>query len=107
MNYERQSTEGWNITQILLDLIGGLFSALQLVLDAADLNEWGSVTGNIQKLLLGGLTVVFDSIFIFQHYVMYYDHQPTTRTAENIARIKQPYQPLIHENDSDDEERIQ
>jgi cystinosin len=30
LNFVRQSTEGWNITQILLDLMGGLFSALQL-----------------------------------------------------------------------------
>ena len=30
LNYVRHSTEGWNITQILLDLMGGLFSALQL-----------------------------------------------------------------------------
>ena len=30
LNFVRQSTEGWNITQILLDLMGGLLSALQL-----------------------------------------------------------------------------
>lgn len=30
LNFVRQSTEGWNITQILLDLLGGLLSALQL-----------------------------------------------------------------------------
>lgn len=30
LNFVRRSTEGWNITQILLDLMGGLFSALQL-----------------------------------------------------------------------------
>ena len=46
------------------------------VLDAADMNEWNGVVGNVQKLLLGALTVVFDSIFIFQHYVMYHGLSP-------------------------------
>ena len=46
------------------------------VLDAADMNEWNGVVGNVQKLLLGALTVVFDSIFIFQHYVLYKGMSP-------------------------------
>lgn len=62
LNYHRQSTEGWNIIQIILDLMGGLFSALQLVLDANDTNEWNALTGNIQKVLLGFVTVIFDGV---------------------------------------------
>lgn len=78
LNWQRQSTEGWNIIQIILDLMGGLFSALQLVLDAQDTGEWNGVIGNVQKVLLGGITVVFDFMFIVQHYCLYHGMAPRT-----------------------------
>lgn len=93
LNYERKSTEGWNIMQILLDLLGGLLSALQLLLDSADMGDWSGVIGNIQKVLLGALTVVFDSVFIFQHYVLYKDaphnyHQSERKSTYDVLLSK-------------------
>lgn len=70
-NYKRKSTEGYNITQILLDLFGGLLSILQLLLDTNDMNDWNGLVGNIQKLVLGVLTGCFDMVYIIQHYVLY------------------------------------
>ena len=32
MNFQRQSTEGWSIGNVLLDLTGGSFSMLQMLL---------------------------------------------------------------------------
>jgi cystinosin len=91
LNYQRQSTEGWNIIQIILDLMGGLFSALQLVLDANDTNEWNALTGNIQKVLLGFVTVIFDGIFIVQHYCLYHGMAPRSESAI----IAGHYKPLM------------
>lgn len=34
MNYQRQSTEGWSIGNVLLDLTGGSFSVLQMFLES-------------------------------------------------------------------------
>ena len=55
------------------------------MLDAADLNEWNGVVGNVQKLILGALTVVFDSIFIFQHYVLYKGMSPRSLSIVDSA----------------------
>ncbi|KAL7581083.1 hypothetical protein ACA910_005886 [Epithemia clementina (nom. ined.)] len=71
LNWKRRSTTGWSIWQILLDLTGGLLSNLQLVLDCVALNEFSGLTGNIPKLLLGQVSIVFDVIFCLQHYVLY------------------------------------
>ena len=34
MNFVRKSTEGWSIGNVLLDFAGGIFSILQMILDA-------------------------------------------------------------------------
>jgi cystinosin len=43
LNCKRQSTTGWSIWQILLDMTGGVLSDLQLVLDCAALQDWTGV----------------------------------------------------------------
>lgn len=73
MNYRRQSTVGWNIWTIILDLIGGILSLLQLVLDSSLQSDWSGITGNPAKLLLSNITILFDLIFIVQHYILYRD----------------------------------
>ncbi|KAJ6112193.1 hypothetical protein N7523_008254 [Penicillium sp. IBT 18751x] len=78
MNYLRQSTTGLSIVAILLDLMGAALSLMQLVLDSSLQADWSGTTGNIAKLLLGNMTVLFDFIFIIQHFVLYWE-QPTER----------------------------
>lgn len=34
MNYKRKSTDGWSIEAVLLDIVGGLFSVLQMFMNA-------------------------------------------------------------------------
>ncbi len=70
-NYQCQSTVGWSILQILMDLVGGVLSVLQLGIDAMLEGDWSGVTGNPVKFGLGNVSVVFDVIFILQHYVFY------------------------------------
>ena len=69
VNYRRKSTVGWSIGQILLDFTGGILSILQLVIDASLQADWSGVSGNPVKFGLGTIGILFDVIFMTQHYV--------------------------------------
>ncbi|KIV97501.1 hypothetical protein PV10_01251 [Exophiala mesophila] len=71
MNYRRKSTQGWSISQILFDLVGGVLSLLQLIIDASFQGDWSGITGNPLKFGLSNISIAFDLIFITQHYVLY------------------------------------
>ena len=72
-NYKRKSTKGWSIFNILLDLVGGSFS-----LASGGISTENGL--NIAKFALALLTIVYDLIFIFQHYVLY--RNPPQRQKE-------------------------
>ena len=67
-NYKRKSTVGWSIINILLDMTGGLFSFLQMGLEAIFGED---VEINPVKLILGIMVVIYDILFIIQHYCLY------------------------------------
>lgn len=71
MNYRRQSTEGWSIGNVLLDFTGGIFSILQMILQSYNNDEWKLVFGDPTKFGLGLFSIVFDILFITQHYCLY------------------------------------
>lgn len=71
MNYRLQSTAGFSIWAILLDLLGGTFSLAQLALDSSLQADWSGITGNASKFMLGNVSVFFDIVFIYQHYWLY------------------------------------
>lgn len=71
MNFQRKSTVGWSIGNILLDLTGGLLSFFQMGVQSIDQDSWVNFYGNIGKTLLSLEVVVFDVLFIFQHYALY------------------------------------
>nr|XP_020476581.1 cystinosin [Monopterus albus] len=71
MNYRRQSTEGWSIGNVLLDFTGGILSILQMILQSYNNDEWKLIFGDPTKFGLGMLSVVFDILFIIQHYCLY------------------------------------
>lgn len=84
-NYERKSTLGWSINTVIMDIIGSILSILQLVLDCYDLDDWSGITGNIVKLFLGSISLIFDGIFAVQHYILYshdngYQYKPLQNT---------------------------
>lgn len=74
LNWMRRSTTGWSILNVLLDFFGGFFSIAQLCLDAfiSGHNLQGLV-GSLPKLMLGVISIIFDTIFILQHYVWFPD----------------------------------
>lgn len=70
-NYKRKSTVGWSIDQILMDALGSVLSIAQLVIDSSLQSDWSGLVGNPVKFGLGNVSIVFNAIFIVQHYVLY------------------------------------
>ena len=71
INWRNRSTDGWSIDNCVLDFGGGLLSVAQLLLDAYSSHDWGKVTGDPVKFGLGFTSMVFDTIFMLQHWVCY------------------------------------
>uniref|UniRef100_A0A3P9LWF4 Cystinosin, lysosomal cystine transporter n=1 Tax=Oryzias latipes TaxID=8090 RepID=A0A3P9LWF4_ORYLA len=71
MNYRRKSTEGWSIGNVLLDFTGGVLSILQMIVQSYNNDEWRLIFGDPTKFGLGLFSVLFDIIFITQHYCLY------------------------------------
>ncbi len=81
-NYRRKSTVGWDIVQILLDFSGGILSNMQLIIDSSLEADWGGITGNPAKFGLANVSIVFDAMFMLQHYVLYRHAKPTTGDSQ-------------------------
>uniref|UniRef100_A0A8C5P8K3 Cystinosin, lysosomal cystine transporter n=1 Tax=Leptobrachium leishanense TaxID=445787 RepID=A0A8C5P8K3_9ANUR len=71
MNFRRKSTEGWSIGNVLLDFTGGSFSIIQMFLQSYNNDEWKLIFGDPTKFGLGVFSMVFDIVFITQHYCLY------------------------------------
>ncbi|KAK3685908.1 hypothetical protein B0T22DRAFT_381546 [Podospora appendiculata] len=71
VNYRNQSTVGWSISQILLDFSGGILSISQQGIDSYLQGDWSGITGNPAKFYLGNVSMIYDLMFITQHYVLY------------------------------------
>ena len=71
VNYKRKSTVGWSIYPMLMDFAGGWLSLAQLAIDSSLQHDWAGVTGNPVKFGLSNITIVFDVVFMLQHYVLY------------------------------------
>ncbi|KAK2815970.1 hypothetical protein Q5P01_026437 [Channa striata] len=80
MNYRRKSTEGWSIGNVLLDFTGGVLSILQMILQSYNNDEWKLIFGDPTKFGLGLFSVVFDILFLAQHYCLY-THSPQYETV--------------------------
>ena len=81
LNYRRQSTYGWSVLNCILDVFAGILSILQVTIDycGLDLPEDQRSEArdmNVAKLSLGLTCVVFDILFIYQHFVLYRGNIP-------------------------------
>lgn len=86
MNYRRKSTAGWSIGNIILDFTGGSLSILQMLIISYNNDDWGSIFGDPTKFGLGLFSILFDILFIVQHYLLYRDslpHQELEGSHEN------------------------
>uniref|UniRef100_A0A914EA64 Cystinosin homolog n=1 Tax=Acrobeloides nanus TaxID=290746 RepID=A0A914EA64_9BILA len=71
LNYRRKSTTGWSIGNVLLDFTGGFMDITQMVLQASNTNDWSGFYGNPVKFGLGLVSMIFDVVFMIQHYCLY------------------------------------
>ena len=71
MNFKRKSTSGWSIGNVILDFTGGTFSILQMFILSFNNNDWGSIFGDPTKFGLGLFSILFDILFMIQHYILY------------------------------------
>eukprot|EP00033_Pygsuia_biforma_P004884 GCRY01005354.1.p1 GENE.GCRY01005354.1~~GCRY01005354.1.p1 ORF type:complete len:402 (-),score=88.30 GCRY01005354.1:26-1231(-) len=78
LNYQRKSTVGFSVTYVSLDFSGAFLSFLQMIIDAARLHDGSQLYGNATKLGLAIITIVFDIIFLVQHFVLYKWRWPGT-----------------------------
>jgi cystinosin len=85
LNHQRNSTTGFSVWQILLDFTGGALSDLQLIFDCMELHDWSGLTGNLAKFFLGFVSIVFDTIILLQHYVMFPDSTVTTNVHDSTT----------------------
>jgi cystinosin len=67
-NRKRESTQGWSVCSVFMDLTGGIFSVLEIILELVFIYHFKL---NITKLLLGSLTIIYDLLFVYQHYILY------------------------------------
>jgi cystinosin len=73
MNHVARSTKGWSIGNVLLDVVGGLLSIGQSVLNSVVRHDWSVLLGNPLRFALGFYSILFDIIFLLQHYVWFPD----------------------------------
>ncbi|OAQ60426.1 cystinosin [Pochonia chlamydosporia 170] len=71
LNYKRKSTQGLPLLPFALDIAGASLSLLQLLIDSAYSSNQPTALSNPVKLLLAYVTICFDLVFFFQHYVLY------------------------------------
>ncbi|KAG7022696.1 Cystinosin-like protein, partial [Cucurbita argyrosperma subsp. argyrosperma] len=71
LNFTRKSTMGFSIHTVVLDFIGGVATLTQMSVQSIDQGSWVNFFGNIGKPLLASVSIVFDLIFFYQHFVLY------------------------------------
>jgi len=81
LNFRRKSTIGWNIWNVLLDFTGGLLSVIQLIFDGWRTDNWLGLIGDPVKFGLGFVSMVFDIIFMIQHYILYRNSNDYTKES--------------------------
>ncbi|XP_041998438.1 cystinosin homolog isoform X2 [Salvia splendens] len=80
LNYRRKSTIGFSIGNILLDFFGGITNYFQMVVQSIDQNSWINFYGNIGKTMISLVSILFDILFMVQHYILY---PASKRTSDN------------------------
>ncbi|CAI5942063.1 unnamed protein product [Closterium sp. NIES-64] len=88
-NWQRRSTVGWSISNVLMDLTGGTASLLMMFVQSIDQNSFVNFTGNVGKLALSGETIAFDILFAVQHYVLF-PHAPALPLSTTSAFSAHP-----------------
>jgi cystinosin len=103
LNWSRKTTTGWSLENVLLDFTGGTFSFAQIFIDWIESGATSQFSGglNIAKFLLSMVSMGFDCIFLFQHYILY-PHKKASNEEDERKKIdgsSEVSQPMISKNE--------
>lgn len=70
-NWARKSTVGFSWRMIRLDFWGSVLSMGQQLFEAILIGSMASFTKNVAKTGLGFFSLMFDIIFLYQHFILY------------------------------------
>ncbi len=84
LNYKRKSTVGWSIGEVFLDFSGAFLSLLQIMVDC--IHNPAGIAENWTKTGLGTISIIYNIIFMLQHFVLYKDRHNYAQldTADEI-----------------------
>lgn len=87
LHYKRKTTFGFSMGGVLLDMTGGAFSIIQMLLIAYNYSDWGSIIGDPTKLGLGLISITYSLIFVVQNYVLYKEsaYEPIGPKEEQVT----------------------
>ncbi|KAM3139870.1 hypothetical protein pb186bvf_008112 [Paramecium bursaria] len=83
-NFARKTTKGWSIYATILDIIGGVLSFGQTILDLYIPDLDANI--NLVKLSLGVISLGFDVILLIQHYILY----PEKKNGTDYTKVEDP-----------------
>ncbi|XP_068711752.1 cystinosin homolog [Montipora foliosa] len=86
LNFKRKSTTGFHIGGVLLDFGGGVLSILQMVIYFVVEHSSTQLTGNVPKMALGLVTLLFNIILVWQHYISYRGNECTPDDAKPLVK---------------------
>lgn len=99
LNWRNRSTVGFKIDAVLMDVVGSVLSLGQLFVDAAIIQggDWSSVTNNPGKFGLGNVSLLFNIIFMWQHYVAYRGQEPISKSRVAVEDRVDDARPAVDE----------
>jgi cystinosin len=91
LNYAQKSTHGTSISSLLLDFSGGILSLAQVLILCFIAGQWSEFVVQLTspKLGLSLVTLLFNSIQLYQHYILY----PGNNEVEYKDQITTTYRP--------------
>lgn len=108
LNFKRKSTSGFHIGGVLLDFGGGVLSILQMDIYCFIEHSNTQFTGNIPKLALGLVTLLFNVILVWQHYVFYLGNEQVSEEEKpllNGSKKEKFYSVDVNADDEDFQEK--
>lgn len=103
LNFKRKSTTGFHIGGVLLDFGGGVLSLLQMDIYCFIEHSINQLTGNIPKMALAVVTLLFNIILVWQHYVFYLGNEHVA-ADEQEPLLKGPRKTKFYSVDVNSEE---
>lgn len=104
LNFKRKSTSGFHIGGVLLDFGGGVLSILQMDIYCFIEHSNTQITGNIPKLALGLVTLLFDIILVWQHYVFYLGNEQVSEEEKPLLSGSKKEKIYSRDVNADDED---